>query len=219
MLTPMPLPTSGKSFNGQAIARRRSAGSGDAEVDQRWSRRWTTTGMYAHQHTTEPGSAFFGAARHDSRRSERQPAVPHLNFFALEQHLRAERHDGHCRPLRLQPASQDFGGNYPRASTRRRSAFPSSFVSALTFNTFPTMTSAATAASATATTDRVARTHVTQTANATISKLRASHTLKFGADYRRIGAEHMAFRPSAGTFSFTQAFTQGRRRTRRAPCG
>src|SRR5207237_850105 len=37
--------------------------------------------------------------------------------------------------------------------------------------------------------------------------LKGSHTVKFGAEYRRIGADVTAFSSSAGTYTFSQAFT------------
>jgi hypothetical protein len=48
---------------------------------------------------------------------------------------------------------------------------------------------------------------MTQTANASVSKLKASHTIKFGAEYRRISATTRTFSSSAGNYSFTQSYT------------
>src|SRR6202007_2138674 len=50
-------------------------------------------------------------------------------------------------------------------------------------------------------------THLTQTANVSVSRLTGSHTIKYGGEYRRIGADVMAFSSSAGTYNFTQSFT------------
>ena len=50
-------------------------------------------------------------------------------------------------------------------------------------------------------------THLTQTASVSVSRLRGSHTIKFGGEYRRIGADVMAFSSSAGSYNFTQSFT------------
>ena len=38
-------------------------------------------------------------------------------------------------------------------------------------------------------------------------ELQGSHTLKFGGEYRRIGADVMAYSSSAGTYSYTQSYT------------
>ena len=51
-------------------------------------------------------------------------------------------------------------------------------------------------------------THITRTANTTVSKLVGHHTLKFGGEYRRIAADVLQYGASAGTFAFTQAYTQ-----------
>jgi hypothetical protein len=61
MLMPMPIPADGKSFNGQAILDDGPQDQETLKVDQRWTESWTMSGLYAHQHTKEPGSAFFGA--------------------------------------------------------------------------------------------------------------------------------------------------------------
>ncbi len=50
-------------------------------------------------------------------------------------------------------------------------------------------------------------TYVGQTANASVSKFLGKHSVKFGADYRRIQAATVP--PNNGSFGFTQAFTQG----------
>ena len=50
-------------------------------------------------------------------------------------------------------------------------------------------------------------TYVSQTANASVSKLMGKHSVKFGADYRRIQAATLP--ANNGSFGFTQAFTQG----------
>jgi hypothetical protein len=60
MLSPYPTPTSGTSFNGNATLDDGPQNQETLKVDQRWTDKWTTTGMYAHQHTKEPGSAFYG---------------------------------------------------------------------------------------------------------------------------------------------------------------
>ena len=58
MLAQMPLPTTGRSFNGSATLDDGPQNQETLKLDQRWSAKWTTTGMYGHQHTKEPGSAF-----------------------------------------------------------------------------------------------------------------------------------------------------------------
>ncbi len=60
MLADMPLPTTGRSFTGSATLDDGPQDQETLKIDQRWSSRWTTTGMYGHQHTQEPGSAFWG---------------------------------------------------------------------------------------------------------------------------------------------------------------
>jgi len=45
--------------------------------------------------------------------------------------------------------------------------------------------------------------------NGTLTKLAGAHSLKFGADYRRMGVDSWQFGTSAGTFTFNGTFTQG----------
>ena len=51
---------SGRSFTGSAILDDGPQDQETLKIDHRWSDRWTTTGMYGHQYTKEPGSAFWG---------------------------------------------------------------------------------------------------------------------------------------------------------------
>ena len=76
MLADMPLPTSGRSFTGSATLDDGPQDQETLKIDHRWSSRWTTTGMIGHQYTSEPGSAFWGTARHDRGRSRRHDALP-----------------------------------------------------------------------------------------------------------------------------------------------
>ena len=60
MLAQMPTPDSGRSFNGSAILEDGPQDQETLKIDHRWGAKWMTTGMYGHQHTGEPGSAFWG---------------------------------------------------------------------------------------------------------------------------------------------------------------
>src|SRR5258705_2834731 len=55
MLAAGPVPDAGNSFNRQAPLDDRPQNQEKLKLDQRWTDRWTTTGMYAHQRTKEPG--------------------------------------------------------------------------------------------------------------------------------------------------------------------
>ena len=161
------------------------------------------------------------SARDRARRSRREPLFRTVDFFALNNifvptpaRAVAVRY-GYNR-------FKDFGGNYPEFDAATL-GFPSSLVDAMTFNTFPTVNITGYNGLGNGGPNRT--THVTQTANASISHLKRNHTLKFGGEYRRIGADVRSFSSSAGTYSFTQAFTAptptrvGRRRVRQFPAG
>jgi hypothetical protein len=206
MLAAMPVPASGKSFNGQATLDDGPQNQETLKLDQRWTDRWTTTGMYAHQHTIEPGSAFYGAfgsVAGDPGASLLYRTVDFLalnNIFVPNASTAIAVRYGYNR-------FKDFGGNYP-AFDASSLGLPSSLVNAMTFNTFPQVSITGYGGTNAVGNNGPSRTtHVTQTASVSISQLKGSHTVKFGAEYRRIGADVMAFSSSAGTYAFTQAFT------------
>jgi hypothetical protein len=203
MLAPMPLATTGNSFNGQATLDDGPQNQETLKIDQHWTNGWTTTGMYAYQHTKEPGSAFYGPHGTVPGDPGASLLFRTVDFFALNNIFVPNANTaiavryGYNR-------FEDFGGNYP-AFDAATLGFPSSLVSAMTFNTFPTAN--ITGYNGLGNGGPNFTTHVTQTANASISRLKGSHTSKFGAEYRRIGADVKSYSSSAGTYSFTQAFT------------
>jgi hypothetical protein len=203
MLAPFPTPTTGNSFNGQATLDDGPQNQETLKVDQRWTDRWTTTGMYAHQYTKEPGSAFYGP--HGSVPGDPSASLLFrtVDFFALNNIFVPDANTaiavryGYNR-------FKDFGSNYP-AFDAATLGLPTSLVDAMTFNTFPNMT--ITGYNGLGNNGPNRTTHVTQTANASISRFMGSHTLKFGVEYRRIGATVNSFSSSAGTYTFSQSFT------------
>jgi hypothetical protein len=203
MLGPMPIPESGKSFNGQATLDDGPQNQETLKIDHRWTDRWTTTGMYAHQYTKEPGSAFYGphgTLPGDPGASTLFRTVDFIavnNIFVPDANTAIAVRYGYNR-------FKDFGGNYP-AFDAAALGFPSGFVDAMTFNTFPNVS--ITGYNGLGNNGPNRTTHETQTANVSVSRLMKSHTLKFGGEYRRIGASVASFSSSAGTYNFTQAFT------------
>jgi hypothetical protein len=203
MLSPMPLPTSGKSFNGQATLDDGPQNQETLKIDQRWTDRWTMTGMYAHQYTKEPGSAFYGP--HGTVPGDPNASLLYrtVDFFALNNIFVPNSRTAIAVRYGYNQF-QDFGGNYP-AFDAATLGFPSSLVDAMTFNTFPNVTITGYNGLGNGGPNRT--THTTQTANASVSLLAGRHTLKFGAEYRRMGANTRTFSNSAGAYTFSQAFT------------
>jgi trimeric autotransporter adhesin len=203
MLAPMPLPTSGNSFNGQATLDDGPQNQETLKVDERWTSRWTTTSMYAHQHTKEPGSAFYGAFGTVPGDPGASLLFRTVDFFAMNNIFVPSANTAIAVRYGFN-RFQDFGGNYPGFDAATL-GLPSSLVSAMTFNTFPTVNITGYNGLGNGGPSRT--THITQTANASMSRLSGRHTLKFGVEYRRMGAETRTFSSSAGTYSFTQSFT------------
>ena len=206
MLAAMPVPAAGKSFNGQATLDDGPQNQETLKVDQRWMDSWTMTGMYAHQYTKEPGSAFYGPHGSVPGDPSASTLFRTVDFVALNNIFMpsastaiAVRY-GYNR-------FKDFGGNYP-AFDAGTLGLPASLVDAMTFNTFPQVAITGYGGTNALGNGGPSRTtHLGQAANVSISQFTGSHTLKLGVEYRRIGADVTAFSTSAGTYTFTQAFT------------
>lgn len=204
----MPLPTAGKTFSGNAVLVDGPQDQQTIKLDQRWNQKWTTTGMYAHQHTREPGSAFFGEFQTIPGDPGSSLLLRTINFASVNNiwvpnntTVVAIRY-GYNRFF-------DNGTNYPEFDAATL-GFPAGYVNALAYNTFPAMlVSGYGGATTIGNNGPSVVTHQSQVVNTTISRIAGHHTIKVGADYRRIGIENIANGPAAGTFSFTQGFTQG----------
>jgi hypothetical protein len=205
MLANMPFPTSARAFNGQATLDDGPQSQETLKVDQRWSGSWTTTGMYGHQHTQEPGSAFWGAhgtVPGDPGGGKNDRVVHFLalnNIFIPDNRTTVAVRYGYNR-------FQDNGGYYLGFDAGSL-GFPASYTAALPFNTYPNIT--LTGFSNIGNNGPSLAMHISQTTNATVTRLAGSHSLKFGADYRRIEAQALVYGSSAGAFTFNQGFTQG----------
>ena len=134
---PMPLPTSGKSFNGAGDARRRSAGPGDAEDRSALERR-VDDDRHVCATSTRRSRARRSAVRIGTIPGDpsAQPAVRTVNFFALN-NIFVPNNTTAIAVRYGYNRFHDSGGNYPGVRRRdaRASGEPTS--SALTFNTFP----------------------------------------------------------------------------------
>ncbi len=210
MLAALPVPSSGKSANGQASLIDGPQNQQTIKIDQRWTGAWLTTGMYARQHTREPGSAFYGEHGAVPGDPGSGLLLRTVNFFALNNVFVpnnttavAVRY-GYNRFF-------DSGNNFPDYDARTL-GFPSSYVDALTLNTFPAV--ALTGYFQNAQNNTIGNTgpshitHYTQSASASLSKFAGHHTWKVGGEYRRIGADAFSYGASAGTYTFNQGFTQ-----------
>ena len=137
MLAQMPTPTSGRSFNGSAILDDGPQDQETLKIDHRWGDKWTTTGMYGHQQTGEPGSAFWGPHGTIPADPSGTIAIPHDPLLLDQPDHRAEQHDGGRRALRLQLLPRTTAPTTPAASTPPRWAIPPSFTSVLTDGRVP----------------------------------------------------------------------------------
>ncbi|MEQ1911706.1 MAG: TonB-dependent receptor, partial [Vicinamibacterales bacterium] len=207
MLAVLPTPSSGKCFNGVASLLDGPQHQQTVKVDHRWSDAWTTTAMYARQKTREPGSAFFGDFGTVAGDPGAGLLLRTINFVAVNNVFIVNN----STTVTVRFGSNSFydsGSNYPTFDAASL-GLPANYVRQLTYNTFPAI--AVTGYGGTTTIGNSGPsniTHTTRTANATLSKLVGHHTLKTGVEYRRIAADVVQYGASAGTFSFTQAYTQ-----------
>jgi hypothetical protein len=207
MLAGVPVPSSGTSYNAQASLLDGPQHQQTLKIDQRWNGKWTTTGMYARQKTREPGSAFFGEFATAPGDPGARLLLRTVNFVALNNVFVPNSTTAVAIRVGYN-RFDDSGSNYP-AFDAATLGFPASYVDALTYNTFPTIGLAGyggnPAIGSTGPTNVI---HSTTAANASVSKFFGHHTLKVGGEYRRISADTLQYGPSAGSFSFTQGFTQ-----------
>lgn len=204
MMTNMPLPESGRSFNGQAQLEDGPQRQETLKIDHRWTNTWTMSGMYGHQYTKEPGSAFWGA--HGTVPGDPGGSMLYrtINFFSINNILVPTS----TTTLAIRYGFNNFlddGGRYLSFDASRL-GFPSSYVDAMPFNTFPSVSLGG--YSGLGNGGPSVTEHIGQTFNVTLSKLAGNHSLKFGIDYRTIDA-HVDAGANGGSFGFTQGFTQG----------
>jgi hypothetical protein len=204
MLTEMPLPTSGRSFTGSATLDDGPQDQETLKIDHRWSSKWTTTGMYGHQHTKEPGSAFWGPHGTIPADPSGTTLFRTVNFFSTNQIIIPNNTTAVAVRYGYNRFFND-GTNYAGGFDASALGYPSSYTSMLAQNAYPSITM--TGYSNIGHGGRNRTTYVGQTANASVSKFLGAHSVKFGADYRRIEAATVP--PNNGSFGFTQGFTQG----------
>ncbi|HEY6508308.1 MAG TPA: TonB-dependent receptor, partial [Vicinamibacterales bacterium] len=180
------------------------------KIDHRWSSTWTLTGVYGHQQTREPGSAFWGPHAETAGDPGGGTGYRDTHFIGLNNIF---------IPNNTTAVAVRYGYNSFRdAGTRYMEfdaatlGFPSNYISDMPFNTFPALTLAGYGTGTGTTVGNngpSTTTHVGQTANMNVSKFMGRHSMKFGADYRRIEARSLVYGSSAGAYTFNQGFTQG----------
>jgi len=204
MLAQMPVPQSGRSFNSSAILDDGPQDQETLKIDQRWGNKWSTTGMYAHQHTAEPGSAFWGP--HGTIPADPSGTIGYrtIHFLSSNQIIVPNN----TTALAVRYGYYYFlgdGTNYVDGFDASTLGYPASYTSVLTPGGFPSVT--LNGYSSIGHGAHVITLFEGHTVNATMTKFMGKHSMKYGVDYRRLSGYSEA--PNNGTFGFTQAFTQG----------
>jgi hypothetical protein len=209
MLAGLPIPGSGKSFNGNATLLDGPQLQGTVKLDQHWSDRWTTSGMFARQHTKEPGSTFYG----DFGTAPGDPAATkndRLIYFLAVNNTLIPNNTTTLAVRYGYNRFNDFGGYYRTPFDAASLGLPSGYVGSMAYNTFPRITIngyGLTPVLGYAGPSLV--TYSSQNASVTLSKFVGHHTVKAGVEYRGMIADALNYGNSAGNFGFTSAFTQG----------
>ena len=163
--------------------------------------------MYGHQHTKEPGSAFWG--EHCTVPGDPGGSMLYrtVNFFSMNSIYHPEQHTAVA--VRYGYNHFDDGGtNY--LPLRRRHARLPGVLHATCWRQHVPEHHHDRLQRHRHTADRASTTYVGQTANATVSRFMGKHSMKMGADYRRIGADAMV----SGRQRQLQASPRGSRRGR-----
>ena len=204
MLAQMPTPDVGRSFNGSASLDDGPQDQETLKIDQRWGAKWTTTGMYAHQHTGEPGSAFWGP--HGTIPADPAGTIGYRTIHFLSSNQIIVPNNSTAIAIRY--GYYYFlgdGTNYAAGFDASTLGYPTSFTSVLTDGAFPAIT--LNGYSSIGHGGRNITLFEGHTANATMSKFVGKHSIKIGVDYRLLQGYSEA--PNNANFAFTQAFTQG----------
>ena len=204
MLAQMPTPHSGRSFNGSAILEDGPQDQETLKIDHRWSQKWTTTGMYGHQYTKEPGSAFWGPHGTIPADPSGTTLFRTVHFFSTNQIIVPNNTTAIALRYGYNRFDND-GTNYPGSFNAASLGYPAYFTDSLTEGGFPSITM--NGYSNVGHGGRSITEYVGQTANATVSKFMGSHSVKVGVDYRRVAAGTIP--PNNANFAFSQGFTQG----------
>ena len=200
----IPVPTDGRGLQTSSILNDGPQNQETIKIDHRWSDRSTTTGMYGHQYTKEPGTANqgpFGTIASDSGGSLLERPV---HFFAVN-HIVVPNNS---TTLTFRYGINNFGNttSYPGAAGFEASSlgYPAYYTDPLSAGAFPSSTidgyqgigHGGTSAS----------THISQTWNGTMTRLVGSHSIKTGADYRQVTLQD--FPATNGSFTYTKGYTQ-----------
>jgi hypothetical protein len=204
MLAQMPDPTSGRSFNGSAILEDGPQDQETLKIDHRWGPKWTTTGMYGHQQTGEPGSAFWGP--HGTIPADPSGTIGYrtIHFFSTNQIIVPNNSTAVAVRYGYYYFLGD-GTNFKGGFDASSLGYPSSFTNVLTDGAYPSVTM--NGYSNIGHGGRNITLFEGHTGNATVSRFMGKHSVKFGVDYRRLSGYAEA--PNNASFGFTQAFTQG----------
>jgi hypothetical protein len=178
------------------------------KVEHKFSDRLSLTGAYIYNRTNEPATDYFKDVNPfaDPGRGllVRRPKVLTLNAILIPNtsSVWSFRYGWNTFPDNCEPYS-----DYDLASL----GFPSSFVNAVQFEKFPRVIiedyRELSATNSLGDRGPLDLKYYSQGANFSFSKFIGTHTIKMGADYRRIGFDQFNLGQSSGTFRFDREYT------------
>jgi hypothetical protein len=170
------------------------------KLDHRFSDRAQLTGTYMYYDSSEPGPEFYGGPEDTNN----GVLFRRVNLLALNQTLFAS--DDRVLTFRYGYFSFDDNYHVPEFDTAEL-GFSETFLDQSTANVFPYffIEGYRDFGNWASDDDRL----YSHSVNGTVSQVAGNHSLKFGADYRRIGEDQLWGGPRAGEFAFDAGFTQG----------
>jgi hypothetical protein len=199
----LPLPTAGRSLARSSLPIADLTNQSTVKVDHRLGARQTLSGIFAWYHSNEPSSQFYGTPGDPG--AAFNPRT--VNVVALNDVLTPDDRT----VVALRYGYMRFRDDVASApSDGGALGFSSTFANAI--NGFPLISTTGygyPAGTLFSGGSRIDSTFYSHSVSASLSRLAGRHTVKVGADYRRIGMTVFAPGDQNGSFLFTQAFTAG----------
>ena len=170
-----------------------------AKVDHHFNSQVALSGLYVHQYTEEPAVSFFPDAPFAQGGQNNRPVNVGVlnNTYVINS----------STVLTLRAGFNTFEDITPLLSPfdAHTLGFNAAFADAIPQQRFPAL--ALTGYQGTSYTGLGDTKYYSYGTNGTLTRLAGEHSLKFGADYRRLGVRSQSYGNSAGSFTFSGQFT------------
>jgi trimeric autotransporter adhesin len=177
-----------------------TAYQGSLKIDHTFSQSISANAVYLYQKSSEPDANFFPDARYAAPSYQLDRTV---HVFVLNNTYIVNPSTVATFRVGLNTFTDD--NSLPFDFDARTLGFNPAFGNAIPVQKFPALT--LTGYNGTGFTGLADRTYYSWGANASLTKLKGSHSFKAGADYRILGVDVLSHGQSAGSFTFNGRFT------------